>query len=878
MSAPRRATFGELLYDNIDQDEYLQELYESILFNYSLHLFNIQNVSASEFDIDHALRFADLLSKSVSYDYAEKHKIWAQEIVAMLNVLYPNDPRILYYMGSVLANGSNYRGLKMTASSYKSAIIFDEIYERFEREYLRIPTKQDEYFFHAQKEIFDNLSRPYFSYSGPTSMGKSLIMRVFIKQQVLNDTGFNFALLVPTKALINEVKSNIIQDLGDSLKDKNYRVISSARDTLLEQDHHFVFVVTPERFLHLITSRPDLKIDYLFVDEAHKISSKGGRSAFYYKVVDKLSERDDRPHVIFASPNIPNPEIYLKLIPEAEQQNLKGLMSKYAPVSQLKYVVDFVDREILMYNDRKAGDGEKTKSISRIPASMRLSDVVTTVGVGKQNVIYCSSKDRAVEFAQEYARSLPQLNIPELNSLSSDIQNQVHNEYYLAKLIKKGVAYHVGYLPASIRLRIEKCFKDKLIHTVFCTSTLVEGVNLPADNLFITSYKNGNANMTQVEFRNLIGRVGRIEYNLYGNVFLVRLSSDLAQEKFIKLLEGEVPEQKLSIATELTKRQKRAVIDYLLDSDIKLGDSWKTESREDYSLMRKFSLMFLRDISNGKNSLVRQEFEGLMQPGELERIKSNFVGKPPSDNINMSFDQYENLEMAIKNGLEFPTVDEEKGIDPDELLRFLERLSRIFMWDHYESHTLGKRNRDGEHAKLRWYAVVLSQWIGGYGLARIISSSLRYKEKYPQTGVWSGDRNISETYEGTTEHKNYVIADILGVIENVILFSISNYFREVSLAYKEFHGVDEFDNDWYDFVEYGTTNPLMRILQRAGYSRETAEYIKSHKNTYVTGSDKDPKLKYEALNRSSDIGVVTETEDVKYNYPELFADLASENN
>lgn len=48
-----------------------------------------------------------------------------------------------------------------------------------------------------------------------------------------------------------------------------------------------------------------------------------------------------------------------------------------------------------------------------------------------------------------------------------------------------------------------------------------EGVNLPADNLFITSYYSGRAQMTDVDFRNLIGRVGRIQYNLSGNVFMV---------------------------------------------------------------------------------------------------------------------------------------------------------------------------------------------------------------------------------------------------------------------------------------------------------------------------------------------------------------------
>lgn len=45
--------------------------------------------------------------------------------------------------------------------------------------------------------------------------------------------------------------------------------------------------------------------------------------------------------------------------------------------------------------------------------------------------------------------------------------------------------------------------------TIFCTSTLVEGVNMLADNLFITNYKKGYAYMDAVDFRNLIGRVGR---------------------------------------------------------------------------------------------------------------------------------------------------------------------------------------------------------------------------------------------------------------------------------------------------------------------------------------------------------------------------------
>ena len=93
---------------------------------------------------------------------------------------------------------------------------------------------------------------------------------------------------------------------------------------------------------------------------------------------------------------------------------------------------------------------------------------------------------------------MPVLNNSKLITLSNDIRQEIHQKCFLADLVLKGVAYHVGYLPASIRLRIERSFENGDIKTIFCTSTLVEGVNLPADNLFITNYKNGNSNMNEV--------------------------------------------------------------------------------------------------------------------------------------------------------------------------------------------------------------------------------------------------------------------------------------------------------------------------------------------------------------------------------------------
>ena len=104
---------GDSIFKDIESNEYLQEIYNAILFNYSLNLFRIPKKNPAEFDLVDALRFADLLSKSTDPTKAELHKVWAQEIVALLNTLYPQNESVKFIMGSVLTNVCNYRGLSL---------------------------------------------------------------------------------------------------------------------------------------------------------------------------------------------------------------------------------------------------------------------------------------------------------------------------------------------------------------------------------------------------------------------------------------------------------------------------------------------------------------------------------------------------------------------------------------------------------------------------------------------------------------------------------------------------------------------------------------------------------------------------------------------
>lgn len=861
-------TLGSEIFSDIESNEYLQEIYENILLNYSYDLFHIATYAPKQVDLDHALRFADLLSKSSGSPNSENHRIWGQVIVALLAKLFPQNGTVKCYLASVLSSVSNYRGLEMQQDIPQLPVVLDEIFSNFEKELLRIPAQPDAFFFRTQKNVYDSLTQQYFSYSGPTSMGKSFVMRMFIKERVTKGCAENYVIIVPTKALINEVSTKIIDDLKTLLPQHNYRVITSGGALSLQQDHNFVLVLTPERLLYLLLERSTFKIDYLFIDEAHKISSKDSRSPFYYKVIDLLSKRENKPHIIFSSPNIPNPEVYLQLIPDVSNTAENKLAATYSPVNQIKYVVDLVDSKVSVFNDYRRTAVE----VGKFEQSVMPAQLIRVVGAGHQNIIYCSSTKKAVDMALDYVKALPVLNDNiALMSLAKEIRNEIHNDYYLANVISKGVAYHIGYLPSNIRLQIESLFRSGDITTIFCTSTLVEGVNLPADNLFITHYKNGLSNMTSVDFKNLIGRVGRIEFNLYGNVFLVRADQNVNSKKYVELLEKDVPAQKLSIASQLTGPQKRKVIECLAAGNIELLKYPKNQSVDSYALMRKFAIMLLRDIlTNNKNSVVRKEFASVMSTQDEEAILKSFQDKRNmDDDINISVDQIDNLSAEIAKGLSYPTFNAQGNIDYYDLVAFLEKLCRIFKWDVYEAATLGHvSKKTGNHGKLRWYAVILSQWICGNGLGIIMNDAISYKEDHPESGVEVNGAYVD--YDGSIVHKNIVISDTLNAIEDVVLFRISNYFLRFSAEYKRQHGITTMQNDWYEYVEYGTTNSLTIMLQRNGFTRETATYLKQHGEFLidVNGATKISTAIIDAAKAS----IVREIREVMYNIPDLFVD------
>ena len=492
----------DLILKNIDKDKLLQVQYERLLVEYTRSLFSVTD---SVFDDGYRslLRYADLLSISE----LEIHNNLAQQIIILLGQLFPNEEEVAIFKESVYQNVSNFASLEFVKA--KNDIIVQHDFLRDVGNYThqiinRIPDS-DKIFFDTQRFALKDISASqYYSFSAPTSMGKTFVIINFIKNKLKENVSENFVIVVPTRALLSEIANKLINELKDYLGANCHKVITTM--TAVQQDEKFIAVLTPERLYHSLLKQPEIEFKYLFIDEAHKISDKDKRSIIYYKILDMLKERPF-VHIYFSSPVIPNPDIYLELTNFYNQDGNKvsGRSFRFSPVIQNKIYLDLNQKTAYVVN---------ALSNQLVPCGNLLDGVSDKLGAvtrlgGKCNLIYVSSANKAVTYAMELCQRIGTCTNkiePELNAIAKQIEQKIHKEYYLARMIRHGIAYHIGALPAEIRAKIESLLRKGLIKYCFCTSTLLEGVNVPADNLFVFDNKKGPSEMSTIDAFNLIGR------------------------------------------------------------------------------------------------------------------------------------------------------------------------------------------------------------------------------------------------------------------------------------------------------------------------------------------------------------------------------------
>ena len=177
-----------------------------------------------------------------------------------------------------------------------------------------------------------------------------------------------------------------------------------------------------------------------------------------------------------------------------------------------------------------------------------LSLIVTNLGSNDQNLIFAPT----VPTARNIALSLEGDKNGEVEELVNYYKETVRENYALCQALNRGVAYNHGRLPMHVRRTIEKAISNKLVSNVVCTTTLLQGVNLPAQNIFIRNphlyiKKNGqDKELTNYEMANLRGRAGRLLKDFVGRTFVLDENSfgeteGYEQEELFDNPEKELP-------------------------------------------------------------------------------------------------------------------------------------------------------------------------------------------------------------------------------------------------------------------------------------------------------------------------------------------------
>lgn len=363
----------------------------------------------------------------------------------------------------------------------------------------------------------------WLSVSAPTSAGKSRIIREHFLEVTRQAGPFTLVYLVPTRALIEEVSRDLRREVPSDIG-----VFTMPWDPDLSESSRTVLVVTQER-LHLVLELlPSLSVDLLFVDEAQSLAGDA-RGVLLQHAIERTIRRSPEAQVLFASPLSSNPELLVEDAPPDRRSN--SFISETVTVNQNLLWVEHINRKpqrravslVSDGNSHRVGELVLAQRATTVPMRMALV-AHALAGNTPGNVIYVNGASEAEKVAKAVFEQLPALAEAdtEIDDLRDLIKSAVHSKYLLADLLARRVAFHYGNMPLVVRTEIERLFGEGKIHYLVCTSTLLEGVNLPCRTIFMRNPQKGPGNpLREGDFWNLAGRAGRWGKEFEGNVVCI---------------------------------------------------------------------------------------------------------------------------------------------------------------------------------------------------------------------------------------------------------------------------------------------------------------------------------------------------------------------
>ncbi|WP_170234776.1 DEAD/DEAH box helicase [Chryseobacterium hagamense] len=867
----------------------------NVIFDYTLKLLSSTFDSIKSIEIKHnELKKTIWLASILSNSDNDIHKRKAQLFTSLLFLNNQDDIEILkacYVLFSRLGNLTATRFLKNLYSNQdenpvelKSEYNFGDFlsYELlFEREKKIISLENNSFLVtDFQKDLWEGLNNiSEIAISAPTSSGKSFIIKKYLINEFFNKNEFRALYIVPSRALINQVSEEFKSELTDDVRVKS---------SVTEENEVFdkeIYILTPERCIKILDI--DIKIDFIFIDEVQGIEDALGRGLIFEYVFNEISLKFPSAKFISAGPNITNPN---KTFTEIFERDCSTIQSKLSPVFQLKITLKnnqgskfdvVIQNESGIYQkfvqDFKYNFKNKNKGET-------VAQLVKYIAPKDSNIVFVHDGYYAQHWAVIYASIIEEDDDldKEVKELIDFLKEDIHKKYYLIECLKKKIAYHHSTLPDIVRKEIEELYTNEKISTIYCTSTLLEGINLPANNLFTFQPKKKNIPLTKFEFGNLIGRAGRIKSSLYGSIYYIQnnndsqLASDYYDAEYDKEIEvfssnaiNSLDVHDLNIPT--SKIEKGSDIETKKAQQISIFLKHKYLKGEDYALKYLKNKKFTDEEISIAMGYLKDNLNAIDVP-------PNVLIKNPSIDPLLQNQLYTKIKSDdIREWVLSKTSNFAKFLDPEkietlpiydrpfywQLVNLLGKLDEIFnMFDE------GFKKYNQKWLSATSTSLQAKRWLSGAPIGQIIKQNIEYL---------SGRNNYNKIDPENLEDINRVINDTIRYNSTITTYLLPKYVKVLVDILNEIF-TDEQKEEYKltmslpTMLELGTKEPLIIQLISSGITRSVAIQIF---DLYNKNTTKDFREKNDILNWLSNQRDIKELKPIYNRYLKRIKVLAT---
>lgn len=654
----------------------------------------------------------------------------------------------------------------------------------------------------------------------PTSYGKSEL----IIQSVRENPKKRVLVLVPSKALLAQTKKRLIYaDIVGLGKVVTHPEMYSA------ERNNRVFVLTQERLNRLLNENTNLTFDMVFVDEAHNLLQSDRRNELLATMLCILGARNSKTSFKFLTPFL------------CDELNVRVRFLDMTP-SGFK-IDEYIKSERYYVRDFRTGKGEsKLKLYDHfLNDSMELEkkydncfEFIKGEALSK-NIIYGNKKKSIESFAVELAAVLPSVKCPLIQTACDELEEVFDRRYKLIDCLRKGVMYHHGSIPDTIRLYLENLFsKSKKMKFLICNSTLLEGVNLPIERLFVFDFTKGRSYLTSSQFKNLVGRVNR-----FSEVF----APDA--EAALKKLESNIYLLGVDGYT-----SKRADLEAYYQKAVNV-------SKVDKDIVSNVLLEATKIVKGKVSDLYEDAVARLenLQPGVVRdhecRYVQTTVGKLLIANSVSEIDVFSEevaIEAKIKRSVE-------ANGQINTVNRLMLAITRSFIEHFDQNREYSDLLRLKEEAARNFYAMLLDWKLNKYSVKQTIRLTLRYWKKFVEN---RGDDYVfvgrwGDTTYRDSKHESWVRISKKDDAERINLAIVrlkdeDDFFDNKIFKFVEvLNGVGALDPGFYKLIKYGTADDTKIKLIRDGYSHGLTDlmierYPETLRTTLVGEIEVNPRL------------------------------------